>query len=83
MNPPGPNANIMNRYANSRRREDWDDDRDDDEGPDGDDDFDYDEFVDNEFGNGNQRSQYSPLIRITAFVLLAIFVFLAFAQLGF
>jgi len=73
----------MNRYANSRHREDWDDDRDDDEGPDGDDDFDYDEFVDNEFGGGNQRSRYSPLIRITAFVLLAIFVFLAFAQLGF
>ena len=72
----------MNRYANSKLREDWDDDRDDDEGPDGDDDFDYDEFVDNEFGGGKQRSQYSPLIRITAFVLLAIFVFLAFAQLG-
>ena len=73
----------MNRFANSKPTADWDDDRDDDEGPDADDAFDYDEFVDNEFGDGNQRSQYSPLIRITAFLLLAIFVFLAFAQLGF
>jgi|GEM_PF-2520094 len=73
----------MTRYANSRRSEDSDDDRDDDEGPDGDDDFDYDEFVENEFGGGNQQSQYSPLIRITAFVLLAIIVFFAVAQFGF
>jgi hypothetical protein len=58
----------------SRFNQQWQDDEDEEEGPDGDDDFDYDEFVENEFGETAKRSQYSPLIRYTTIVLLAIFV---------
>lgn len=72
-----------------RRDEDWDDDSshrdafDDDEGPDGDDDFDYEEFIENEFGGGQHRSIYSPLIKLTACILLLLFLVLAFVQFGF
>jgi len=63
--------------------DEWNDDpSDEDEGPDGDDDFDYEEFVENEFGGGHTRTAYSPLIKITALVLLFLFVVLAFFQLG-
>jgi hypothetical protein len=73
----------------NRRDDEWDDDssyrddREEDEGPDGDDDFDYEEFIENEFGGGNARSVYSPLIKLTAFLLLVLFVVLAFVQIGF
>lgn len=58
----------------SRFNKQWQDDEDEEEGPDGDDDFDYDEFVENEFGEGSKQSQYSPLIRYTTIVLLVMFV---------
>jgi len=71
----------------SRFEDEWNNDRsnddlDDDEGPDGDDDFDYEEFVDNEFGGGDSRSSYSSLIKVTTLILLAIMFFLAFVQFG-
>lgn len=65
---------------NSRQQDDsWEDD----EGPDGDDDFDYDEFVENEFGGGNQQSRYSLLVRMIALVLLLTLALLTFTQLAF
>ena len=60
-----------------------DDDWDEDEGPDGDDDFDYDEFIENEFGDPAQHRRHSPLIRIVAIILLVTLVVLTFAKLGF
>ncbi|MGV3486149.1 MAG: hypothetical protein ACO1RT_17155 [Planctomycetaceae bacterium] len=59
-----------------------DDDWDEDEGPDGDDDFDYEEFIENEFGDSSRQRQHSPFVRIVAVILLIALVVLAFAQLG-
>jgi hypothetical protein len=67
----------MNRFNQQWSRDDEDDE---DEGPDGDDDFDYDEFVENEFGDKQKQSIYSPLIRFTAILLLSIFVLTALLQ---
>ncbi len=67
----------------SRTEADWgSDDWDEEEGPDGDDDFDYEEFVENEFGGGKQRKQHLPWVRIVAFTLIVIFVLLTFLRLG-
>lgn len=67
---------------NARPQDDaWDEDEE--EGPDGDDDFDYDEFVENEFGGGNQRSQFSPLVRVVAIILLLTLILITFSQLRF
>jgi hypothetical protein len=60
-----------------------DDEWEEDEGPDGDDDFDYDEFVEEEFGDGGSRSNFSPFVRITAIGLLLLFIALAFFKIGF
>jgi hypothetical protein len=67
----------MNRF-----NQQWSDDdqADADEGPDGDDEFDYEEFIENEFGNNKKKSSHSLLIRSTALLLLLIFVLAALFQ---
>lgn len=61
----------MNRFNQNRSNET---DDNDDEGPDGDDAFDYDEFIETEFGERQKQTSFSPLIRYTAILLLSIFV---------
>ena len=59
-----------------------DDGWDEDEGPDADDDFDYDEFIENEFGDSSKQRQHSPFVRIVAIILLITLVVFALAQFG-
>ena len=46
-----------------------------------DDDFDYDEFIENEFPEGQRSTSLHPLWKGVVFVLLALFVILTLMQL--